>query len=148
MGYLSGARHDSQRGVEEVVETTFGVPLALGTVAAVEQEVSAVLAPAHAEAAAAVRQASAKNTDETGWKEAGRLCWLWTAVTAGAAFFVIRARRGAAGQAVELHAGDLGADRLADLLAAAGAVLARLRLLQGLLPAEEAEAAGVPADAP
>jgi transposase len=97
MAYLSGARHDSKRGVEEVVETVFGVPVALGTVAAVEQEVSAALAPAHAEAAEAVRQAPTKNADETGWKEAGRLCWLWTAVTAGVAYFVIHARRGAAG---------------------------------------------------
>jgi hypothetical protein len=60
MAYLSGTRHDSKRGVEEVVETIFGVPLGLGTVAAVEQEVSAALAPAHAEAAEAVRQAPAK----------------------------------------------------------------------------------------
>jgi transposase len=97
MAYVSGARHDSKRGVEEVVATVFGVPVALGTVAAVEQEVSAALAPAHAEAARAVRQAPAKNADETGWKQAGKLCWLWTAVTAGAAFFLIHARRSAAG---------------------------------------------------
>jgi transposase len=97
MAYLSGARHDSKRGVAEVVETVFGVPVALGTVAAVEQEVSAALAPAHAEAAVAVRQAPCKNTDETGWKLAGNLCWLWTAVTTGVAYFQIHARRGAAG---------------------------------------------------
>ena len=97
LAYLSGARHDSKRGVDEVMETVFGVPRSLGTVAAVEQEVSAALAAAHSEAAEAVRQAPAKNTDETGWKEAGRRCWLWTAVTAQVAFFVIHARRGAAG---------------------------------------------------
>jgi transposase len=97
MAYLSGARPDSKRGVEEVVETVFGVPVALGTVAAVEREASAALAQAHAEAAAAVRRAPAKNADETGWKVAGRLCWLWAAVTTRAAFFVIHARRGAAG---------------------------------------------------
>jgi transposase len=97
MAYLSGVRHDSKRGVEEVVETIFGVPVALGTVTAVEHEASAALAPAHAEAGAAVRRAAAKNTDETGWKEAGRLCWLWTAVTTSAAYFRIHARRGAAG---------------------------------------------------
>ena len=114
MAYLSGARHDSKRGVEEVVETVFGVPLALGTVTAVEQEVSAALAPAHAEAVAAVRQAPAKNTDETGWKQAGRLCWLWTAVTSGVACFVIHARRGAAGLAALLGdpiAGIVTSDR-------------------------------------
>jgi transposase len=97
MAYLSGARHDSKRGVEEVVETVFGVPVALGTVTAVEQEASAALAPAHAEAAQAVRQAPTKSADETGWKQAGRLCWLWTAVTSGVACFLIHARRGAAG---------------------------------------------------
>ena len=114
MAYLSGARHDSKRGVEEVVETVFGVPLALGTVAAVEQEASAALAAAHAEAAAAVRQAPAKNTDETGWKEAGRLCWLWTAVTAGVALFVIHGRRGATGLAAllgEVITGIVTSDR-------------------------------------
>lgn len=97
MAYLSGARHDSRRGVEEVVETVFGVPVGLGTVAAVEQEVSAALAPAHAEVGRAVRQAPAKHADETGWKKAGQLCWLWAAVTARAAYFVVHARRGLAG---------------------------------------------------
>jgi transposase len=97
MAYLSGARHDSKRGVEEVVETVFGVPVALGTVSAVEQEVSAALAPAHAEVAACVQAAPVKNVDETGWKQAGKLCWLWTAVTAQATYFVIHARRGLAG---------------------------------------------------
>ena len=102
MAYLRDARPDSQRGVEEMVETVFGVPVGLGTVAAVEQEVSAALAPAHAEAAQAVRQAPAQNTDETGWKEAGRLCWLWTAVRSSAACFVIHARRGVSGLAALL----------------------------------------------
>jgi transposase len=102
MAYRSGARHDSKRGVEEVVEAIFGVPLGSGTVVAVEQEVSAALAPAHAEAAEAVRQAPAKNADETGWKEAGRLCWLWAAVTDTVAYFVIHARRGVSGLAALL----------------------------------------------
>jgi transposase len=97
MAYLSGARHDSKRGVEEIVEVVFGVPLALGTVTAVEQETSAALAPAHAEAAATVRAAPAQHADETSWKVAGRLCWLWTAVTSGVAYFVIHARRGRSG---------------------------------------------------
>jgi transposase len=97
LAYLSGARHDSKRGVEEVAETLFGVPVSLGTVTATEQEVSAALAPAHGEAADAVREAAHKNTDETGWKLRGRLCWLWTAVTTNVAYFLIHARRGAAG---------------------------------------------------
>lgn len=102
MAYLAGARHDSKRGVAEVVQTVFGVPLALGTVSAVEQEVSAALAPAHAEAAVTARQAKSVNVDETGWKQAGRTCWLWTAVTARVAYFLIHARRGAVGLATLL----------------------------------------------
>src|SRR5262249_22139972 len=38
-----------------------------------------------------------KNVDETGWKQAGQKRWLWAAVTATAALFVIHLRRGAAG---------------------------------------------------
>jgi len=94
ISYLSGDRHDSKRGVEQVVETLFGVPVALGTVAAAEQEMSAALVAAHAEAAAAARAAPVKNVDETGWKRAGRLCWLWTAVTETATCFRVHARRG------------------------------------------------------
>ena len=52
-------------GVEEIAETVFGAPIALGTVARLEQEVSAALAPAHQEALAAVRQADVKFADET-----------------------------------------------------------------------------------
>jgi transposase len=96
MAYLSGARHESKRGVAEVVETVFGVPRALGTVSAIEQETSAALADAHAEAAEAVRQAPCKNTDETGWYQAGQRRWLWTAVTQGVAYFLIHTSRGGA----------------------------------------------------
>jgi transposase len=97
LAYLSGARHDSKRGVAEVLETVFHVPRALGTVSAVEEETAAALADAHAEAARAVQQAPCKNADETGWKQAGKRCWLWTAVTNTVAYFLIQPNRAAAG---------------------------------------------------
>jgi transposase len=97
LAYLGGARHDSKRGVAEVLETVFQVPRALGTVSAVEQEAAAALADAHAEAGRAIQRASCKNADETGWKRAGRRCWLWTAVTRAVAYFLIQPSRGAAG---------------------------------------------------
>ena len=114
MAYLSGARHDSKRGVAEVLETVFGVPRALGTVSAIEQETSAALAGAHAEAAAVVRQAPSKNADETGWQQAGQRRWLWTAVTREVAFFLSHASRGAAALAALLgdtSAGIVTSDR-------------------------------------
>jgi transposase len=74
----------------------------LGTVSNLEQEVSAALADAHAEAQQAVQAAPAKNVDETGWKQAGAKRWLWGAATARVACFVIAATRGALGLAALL----------------------------------------------
>jgi transposase len=102
MAFLSGHLHVSKRGIEEFVETVCGVPIALGTVSNLEQEMSAALAKAHAEAQQAVQQAAAKNVDETGWKRAGAKCWLWAAATAVVVCFVIAPTRGAAGLAALL----------------------------------------------
>ena len=93
MSYFSGRHHVSRRGVEEIVEDVFGVPISLGTVADLERQTSAALAAAHDEAGEAVRAAPVKNVDETGWKQAGQKRWLWAAATATVAFFVIHARR-------------------------------------------------------
>ena len=97
MSYLSGRHHIGRRGVEEIVGTVFEVPTSLGSVSALEGETSAALASPYQEAQAAVREAPVKNTDETSWKEKGDKRWLWSAVTATVAFFVIHLRRNFAG---------------------------------------------------
>jgi len=97
LSYFSGCHGVSKRGVEEIAENVFGAPIALGTVANLEQEVSAALEPSHHQALDAVRHAAVKYADETSWKLWGKLCWLWAAATAGVAVFVIHARRSAAG---------------------------------------------------
>jgi transposase len=97
LSYFSGCHGVSKRGVEEIADTVFGAPIALGTVANLEQEVSAALEPSHRQALAAVRQAEVKYADETSWKLWGKLCWLWAAATAGVAVFVIHARRSVLG---------------------------------------------------
>lgn len=97
MSLLSGRHHVSRRGVEEIVETVFDVPVALGTVCNLEEEMSQALQSAHAEAVQAVREAAVKNVDETGWKQAGRKRWLWAAATTRVAAFGIVVSRGAAG---------------------------------------------------
>jgi transposase len=102
LSYLSGVLHACKRSIEEFVETVFKAPIALGTVSNLEQEMSAALADAHAEAQQAVQEAAAKNVDETGWKKAGDRRWLWGAATALVACFVIAPTRGAAGLAVLL----------------------------------------------
>lgn len=93
MSYFAGAHGVSKRGLEEIVETVFDVPIALGTVAHLEAEMSAALALAHQEARAAVAAAPVKHVDETGWKQAGKKRWLWTAATPSVVAFLIHPRR-------------------------------------------------------
>jgi transposase len=96
------------------VAAVFDAPIALGTVANLEREMSQALSAAHDEALTAVRQATVKGADETSWKQAGQLCWLWAAATASVAAFVIHARRGLTGLAALLGdeiSGILSSDR-------------------------------------
>lgn len=102
LSYLTGNLGLSKRNVEELVADLFGAPIALGTVANLEQEVSAAVAAAHQEAIESVRQAEVKFADETSWKLWGKLCWLWAAATAHAAVFMIHTRRSALGLAALL----------------------------------------------
>jgi transposase len=102
LSYLSGRHHLTTRAVEQLAEAVLDMPLALGTVSGLEQEMSRALAAPHAEVARAVRAAAAKHADEAGWKLAGRLCWLRAALTQTAALFVEHARRGAQGLAALL----------------------------------------------
>lgn len=97
LSYFSGCHGISKRSVEEIAAAVFDAPVALGTVANLEQEVSAALAEPHQEALQAVRAAAVKHADETSWKLWAKLCWLWGAATVGVVAFVLHARRSAAG---------------------------------------------------
>jgi transposase len=114
LSYLSGCHGVSKRGVEEIADHLFAAPVALGTVANLEQEMSAALAAPHQEALTAVRAAEVKHADETSWKLRGKLCWLWTAAMAGVVAFVIHGKRSALGLTallgLEIH-GILCSDR-------------------------------------
>jgi transposase len=102
LSYFSGCHGMSKRGVEEVAETVFQAPIALGTVANLEQEMSAALLPAHHEVLMATRSAAVKHADETSWKLQGALCWLWGAATTTFVAFVIHGKRSAVGLAALL----------------------------------------------
>lgn len=93
LSYLSGCHGASKRGVEEICEAVFDVSIALGTVANLEQEVSAALEPAYQEAKTAAQEADVKHLDETGWKEAGKKRWLWVAATSTVVVFLIHTLR-------------------------------------------------------
>jgi transposase len=93
LAYLTGCHGLSKRAVEEISDAVFAAPIALGTISRLEGEVSAALQAAHQQALAAVRQAPVKAADETGWKQAGRLRWLWGAATGAIAVFLIHTSR-------------------------------------------------------
>ena len=94
MSYLASRHRIGRRGVEEVVETVFEVPISLGSISTLEAQTGDALAGPYHEAQVAVRQAPVKNTDETGWSEKGQRRWLWGSATATVAFFKIHLRRG------------------------------------------------------
>lgn len=102
LSYLAGCHHVGKRGLEEITEDVFGVPIALGTVSALEEQMCEALAPAHEQALEVVRDAPVKHVDETGWKQAGQRRWLWVAATQTVAAFVIHTRRNLAALTVLL----------------------------------------------
>ena len=97
LAYLVGCHRVSRRGVEEIAQAVFDVPLSLGSIGHLEEQMSQALAPAHVEAVNAVQAAEVKHADETSWSQAGKRRWLWLAATATVAAFVVHARRSLAG---------------------------------------------------
>jgi len=111
---LSGRYRLSKRETAACLRELFGAEVAVGTVSALEQTMSAALAPVVREAALAVQQAAVVNMDETSWREARRRVWLWTAVTATLSLFQINVSRGGAVARALLGAawsGVVGSDR-------------------------------------
>jgi transposase len=111
---LSGRYRLSKRETAACLGDVFGAAVAVGTVSALEQTVSAALQPVMAEVAAAVQQEPVVNMDETPWREARRRVWLWTVVAASVTLFQIHASRGGAvARALlgEAWSGIAGSDR-------------------------------------
>jgi len=108
LAYLAGCHAVSKRGLEEIAEAVFEVPVALGTVSHLEEQMSAALAAPHAAALEAVRRAEAKHVDEAGRKQAGQRRWLWLAATATVAAFLVHVGRGFAALKARLGRGVIG----------------------------------------
>ena len=94
IGYLSGSPHVSKRGSEALLEQVFGLPVALGSISNLERELTEALADPYSEALAGVRQAAAKNVDESGWKMRGKKAWAWAMASVRHAAFQIGFNRG------------------------------------------------------
>lgn len=96
VGYLTGRMGVSQRDVEEAMDALFRTDLALGSVSALEQNVSAALNQPVKEAQTYVRQQSVVNADETSWRQGKQRRWLWIGTTPLVTVFLL-ATRGAEG---------------------------------------------------
>jgi len=97
-----------------LLQALFHLDISLGSVAALEQQVSAAVAAPVAEAVAHVQQQPVVNADETGWREGTQRRWLWTAVTPLVSVFLVLATRGKVGAQTLLgatFAGRVGSDR-------------------------------------
>jgi transposase len=108
LSYLCGCQHVSTRGLEEVIEVLLGVPIAVGTVVALQQQMSQALAEPHEQLGQEVRSAAAKNVDETSWKQNGVKHWLWVAVAATAVYLLVHRHRSAAALKTLLGEGVAG----------------------------------------
>ena len=90
---FSGACRLPRRQTQAVLEDLFGVRLSLGTLSALEADTARALAAPYQELASEVPRAPVLGIDETSWKEAGTLHWIWTAVTKQFAFFHVDRHR-------------------------------------------------------
>lgn len=114
VSYLTGRMGVSQRDVEEMMGTIFHTDISLGSIPALEQQVSAALAEPVAEARAYVQQQLVNHVDETGWREGTQRIWLWVNATPWMTVFQLLATRGAAGAKQvlgETFQGIVGSDR-------------------------------------
>ena len=116
VSYLGGCQHVSQRGLEDVVETVFGVPISLGSVADLQGQMRRGAGGA---APGGRRGGPARPRPRTSTRRAGsrrgEKRWLWAAVTATAVLFVIHTRRGAVGLQALLGRGDRRGGQLGPL---------------------------------
>ncbi|MCA1700679.1 MAG: IS66 family transposase [Actinobacteria bacterium] len=77
----------SRRDMSELAGDLFGLHLSVGSVDAICQRASRILASPHEALVASVLGSTAINVDETGWYTAGEQRTLWTATTPEAAIF-------------------------------------------------------------
>jgi transposase len=113
VGYLTGRMGVSQRDVKEAMDALFHTDLALGSVSALEQNVSAALSQPVKEAQTYVQQQEVVNADETSWRQGKQRRWLWIGTTTFVTVFLL-ATRGAEGAQQLLgraFQGIVGSDR-------------------------------------
>jgi len=95
IAYLMAAHRVTRRGIAEIMASIFGISISTGGVCNVAERVSEACVPVVGVIKKYIATASALNIDETGWKNKGKRCYLWTFVAIRAVFFLIAPSRGA-----------------------------------------------------
>ena len=95
IAYLLAAHRVTRRGITEIMGSIFGVSISTGAVCNVAKRVSEACIPVVEVIKKHIASATALNIDETGWKDKGKRCYLWTFVALRAVFFLISPSRGA-----------------------------------------------------
>ena len=91
--YLTGRLSLSQRDTVEAFQSLFNLKIGLGSIAALQRQISILLAEPVAQAAEFVKQQSSQCVDETGWRENNLGKWLWVNSAQDVTVFQIRAGR-------------------------------------------------------
>jgi transposase len=108
VGYLTGRLALSHRDVVEAMETLYGLSLGLGTVSAMQQQVSNALEHPVKTAQQYVHQQPVNHVDETGWPEGDKQKWPWINATPEVTVFKVLSGRGQAEAREVIGRGFLG----------------------------------------
>jgi transposase len=96
VAYLTGRLSLSHRDAVEAVSVLHGAEVSLGSVSALQRQVSEALAAPVETAREFVRHQAVNNVDETGWREQSKLNWLWVNATEQVTAFRVAAKRDSA----------------------------------------------------
>jgi transposase len=79
----------SRRGTQEFLRDWFGIELSTSTINQCLHEAGRAVEPLEESLAEEVRAAVLAHADETTWKEAGQLLWLWVVATATVSLYLV-----------------------------------------------------------
>jgi transposase len=96
IAYLTGRLGLSHRDCVEALSVLHSAKVSLGSVSALQRQVSHALAAPVETAREFVRRQAVNNVDETGWREQSKLNWLWVNATPHVTAFRVAARRDSA----------------------------------------------------
>jgi transposase len=96
IAYFTGRLGLSHRDCVEALSVLYGAEVSLGSVSALQRQVSHALAAPVETAREFVRHQAVNHVDETGWREQSKLNWLWVNATPQVTAFRVAAKRDSA----------------------------------------------------